>query len=149
MSGLSNGVQAIGAGESHTCALTTGGGVKCWGGNFNGQLGGGTTTDRWTPVDVSGLSSGVQAVAAGGGHSCALTSEGGLKCWGHNVSGKLGDGTDTDRQTPVNVSGLSSGVQAVAAGGDHTCALTTGGGVKCLGSNYLGQLLSLIHIYRC
>src|SRR5947208_1416093 len=139
VSGLTSGVAAIAAGGNHTCALTTGGGVKCWGANNHGQLGDGTSTDRWTAVSVSGLSSGVSAISAGFSHSCALTTGGGVKCWGSNSNGQVGDGTITDRWTPVDVSGLTTGVAAVAAGGNHTCALTTGGGVKCWGANSTGQ----------
>jgi hypothetical protein len=138
--GLTSGVAAVAAGGHHTCALTTSGGLKCWGWNSYGQLGDGTTTDRTAPTDVDGLTSGVAAVAAGYGHTCALTMEGGLQCWGWNYSGQLGDGTTTDRMTPTDVIGLTSGVAAGTAGWSHTCALTTGSGLKCWGDNTAGQL---------
>jgi alpha-tubulin suppressor-like RCC1 family protein len=140
VSGLSSGVSAIAAGVGHTCALTTSGGVRCWGFNGYGQLGDGTATDSYTPVDVNGLTSGVSAIAASLYHTCALTTAGGLKCWGNNAYGQLGDGTTTDRYTPVDVSGLTSGVNALAVGIGYTCALTTDGGAKCWGGNWYGQL---------
>ena len=140
VSGLSSGVIAIEAGGSHTCALTSGGAVKCWGDNYYGALGDNSTTDRWTPVAVSGLSSGVIAISAGVDHTCALTSGGAVKCWGSNWAGQLGDNSSTNRWTPVAVSGLGSGVIGIMAGGFHTCAVTSGGAAKCWGSNSSGQL---------
>src|SRR6266540_672091 len=133
VSGLRAGVAAIAAGIRHSCAVTGAGGVKCWGTPYSGALGDGTDSRRFAPVDVSGLGGGVTAVAAGSEHSCALTSAGGMKCWGNNRSGAVGDGTTTDRWTPVDVSGLSSGVTAIAAGGVRSCALTSAGGIKCWG----------------
>ena len=140
ITGLS-GVSAISAGGSHTCALMSSDGVKCWGYNSNGQVGDGTYGNtRTTPVDVSGLSSGVSAISAGWRHTCAITTTGGAKCWGYNNLGQVGDGSTINRTTPVDVLGLISGVSAISAGGHFTCALTSGGGVKCWGSNENGQL---------
>ena len=137
---LSTGVEAVAAGTFHSCALTAGGGVKCWGANYGGQLGNGGAGFSATPVDVATLSSGVRAIAAGEGHSCALTAAGGVKCWGEGALGQLGNGAMVAASTPVDVSTLSTGVQAIAAGADHTCALTTAGAVKCWGWNNAGQL---------
>lgn len=138
--GLTSGIKAIAAGGLHTCALTTNDGVKCWGSNGNGQLGDGTFTSRSTPMDVVGLTNGVSAIVAGGYHTCALTTSGGVKCWGWNIYGQLGDGSFTSHTTPVDVEGLANGISAIVSEGNHTCALTTSGGVKCWGENFYGQL---------
>jgi alpha-tubulin suppressor-like RCC1 family protein len=140
VSGLYGKAISITAGAAHTCALMENGGVKCWGQNYNGILGDGTEVDRYTPVEVSGLMSGVTAISAGGWHTCALTQIGGIKCWGVNAHGNLGDGTNTARHTPVDVFGMSSDVIAIASGAVHTCALMETGDVKCWGGNDHSQL---------
>ncbi|MDW8145001.1 MAG: hypothetical protein RMJ48_01685 [Roseiflexaceae bacterium] len=81
--GLSSGVVSISAGLWHTCALMNTGEVMCWGWNSYGQLGDNSTTDRWTPVPVSGLSN-ATAIEAGGWHTCAVTAAGNAYCWGRN-----------------------------------------------------------------
>jgi alpha-tubulin suppressor-like RCC1 family protein len=120
--------------------VTTAGGVKCWGYNQWGQLGDGTTADKATPTDVFGLASGVVAVATGYGHTCALMKAGDVRCWGNNQWGQLGDGTTDNKLTPTSVMDLDPDVVAISTGGDHTCALTKTGGVKCWGGNTFGQL---------
>ena len=140
VSGLTSGVAAIAAGSLHTCALTTVGGIKCWGANGNGQLGDSSVTPHSAAVDVSGLPSGMAAIAAGAAHTCALTAGGGVKCWGLNSSGQLGDSSTTQSTVPVNAVGLTNGVNVVAAGGNHSCAISLGGGLKCWGNNASGEI---------
>ena len=138
--GLGSGVASISAGNNHTCALTAAGAAKCWGQNTYGALGNNSTTDRLTPVDAVGLTSGVASITTGFHHTCAVTTSGGAKCWGRNTNGQLGDNSATNRSTPVNVVGLTSGVASVSAGNNHTCAVTTSAGAKCWGNNINNEL---------
>ena len=115
-------------------------------------MGDGSTTDRATPVQVTGLT-GVVAIAAGDAHSLAVKSNGPVWAWGSNQSGQLGDGTTIDRLTPVQVSGLSGAV-AVTGGGtlfmypdalalgtrSQSLALKADGTLWAGGANDFGQL---------
>ena len=135
--GLDAGCVAVSAGYSHTCAVTSGGAVKCWGDDTYGQLGDGAQyVVHPTPVDVVGLGSGISTVSAGQFSTCALTSAGGAKCWGDNNSGAIGDGTTSRRPTPVDVSGFTQGVTVLSNGG---CAISTGG-VYCWGPAWNGEV---------
>ena len=143
------GIAAISSGTWRTCALTTGGNVKCWG---NERLGNKQTNGSSTPVDVHTSSedanplSGIDAISSGGYHTCALTTDGNVKCWGSGSYGRLGHGTSQPQSTPVDVHTSASdtsplsGIDAISASIDHTCALTTGGNVKCWGKGAYGKL---------
>jgi alpha-tubulin suppressor-like RCC1 family protein len=146
--GLSSGVVAITSGAGHDCVLTSAGAVKCWGVNNHGEVGDGTRRIRHKPVAVSGLDRGVVAVAAGGedgyrAHTCAVTSAGGVKCWGWNNAGQLGSRTAPDSTVPISVPGLPSGVVAVASGSAHTCAVTSAGAAECWGWSFFVQIGSI------
>lgn len=82
----------------------------------------------------------VKSISAGTNHTCGITPEGGVKCWGQSSAGRLGNNSTTVPMYPVvDVVGLTSGVTAVSAGFAHTCAVASGG-VWCWGNNATGQL---------
>jgi alpha-tubulin suppressor-like RCC1 family protein len=138
VSGIST-ATSVSAKHLHTCALLFEGTVKCWGSGFNGQLGNGSTSSQTTPVSVSNIST-ATSVSAGLRHTCAVLSGGTVKCWGYGGSGQLGNGSTTSTQsTPVSVSSISTAT-SVSAGSTHTCAVLSGGTVKCWGYGDSGQL---------
>lgn len=141
VTGLTSGVKYVVAGSAHSCALLTTGAVKCWGYNTNGSLGNSSTENSSTPVDVTGLSSGVNYIFSNRGeHTCALLSSGGLKCWGLNEFGQIGNNTTTNSSSPADVIGLSSGVEYAYTSGYSTCAKLSSGSFKCWGYNKNGQV---------
>lgn len=126
---------AIAKGQSHSCALLSDKTVKCWGKNNYGQLGDGTVTVATQPRNaVSGLTNIIQ-ISSRLNSTCAVHTDKTLRCWGQNSSGQLGDGTTTDRLTPVQPA--LADVESISAGGTLTCASTTGGYQFCFGS-YVG-----------
>jgi alpha-tubulin suppressor-like RCC1 family protein len=143
-SGTLSGIVSVATGSFHTVALTSDGSVWAWGTNFYGQLGDGTTTSMTTPVqakspDGLGTLGGVVAVTAGGYRTVVLKNIGSVWAWGSNYYGELGDGTKTDRSTPIQVkgpggSGVLSGVVALTAGTYHTAAVQSDGRVWTWGN---------------
>jgi alpha-tubulin suppressor-like RCC1 family protein len=141
--GIANSNTAVGGGFS--CGVTTNGTAYCWGSNPSGQLGDGSNSDRNVPVSVAGGLSFASVSAAGddnnGGssHACGVTTSGDAYCWGSNAFGQLGDGTNTERNIPVLVSGgLTFG--SVSAGAQYTCGVTTSGDGYCWGRGGNGQV---------
>jgi len=130
---------AVAAGGDHTCALLANGTVSCWGRDGLGQIGQPAVNAIPTPTVVPGLA-GVTAIAAGDAHTCALLADGTVECWGDDSRDQLGSTVQSgSTSAPTAVPGLS-GVTAIAAGIQSTCALLAGGTVKCWGDNTHGQL---------
>ena len=122
------------------CGLTPAGTPYCWGYNASGQLGDGTTSERPSPVPVTGnLTFAKLVTSAGGEFRCGLTSAGSAYCWGKNSSGQGGNGTTVNQTSPVAVSGGLT-FTSIVAGGYHTCGLTLDGSAYCWGWNSSGQL---------
>ncbi|HEY4392667.1 MAG TPA: hypothetical protein VGP64_01330 [Polyangia bacterium] len=140
-------IRSLVAGTDSTLALLGDGHFFAWGGNFNGELGTGDTSNADTAQYVTTDSTAV-AIAAGSGHTCTLHADGTVWCWGFNGFGELGDGTQITRSTPAKVSGLTGTVTQIALGWDHTCALLSGGQVQCWGENDSGQIGDLSGVTR-
>ncbi|MCP4752842.1 MAG: hypothetical protein GY866_18305, partial [Proteobacteria bacterium] len=140
------------AGTAHSCILLSSGSVECWGKGASGQLGNDLLTSSSVPVSVNGIggidTDAIQIAASGylghrDGHSCALATDGSVKCWGDGLWGQLGNGTSTDSSVPVPVSGIGGGSPAaiqVTTGAEHTCALLTDGTITCWGEGEYGRL---------
>ncbi|MFM7047214.1 MAG: RCC1 domain-containing protein, partial [Actinomycetota bacterium] len=152
--------RAIAAGAAHTCALLDDHTVKCWGANGDGQLGVGDIDSRGDapgemgdalPAVNLGLATGVRvtAITAGDAHTCVLTSNGAVKCWGFGANGRLGYGDEVSRGDDPSSMGtalatidLGSGrtAKAIAAGAAHTCAIRDTNDVVCWGTGATGRL---------
>ncbi|MBM7518364.1 RCC1 domain-containing protein [Nocardioides nitrophenolicus] len=150
---------SLSSGGHHTCAIGDTGQLRCWGANFDGQLGIGSNNgtrvnigddEAITSVPAVDLGAGRTAVAvsAGGQHTCAILDTGAVKCWGFNVHGQLGidtggaDAGDNESVASLPAVDLGPGrtARAISAGGNHTCAILDTGRVRCWGSNGNGQL---------
>jgi alpha-tubulin suppressor-like RCC1 family protein len=127
----------LSGGRSHTCGITTAGRVYCWGEFLNDETDKGAGA-RHVPTAVA-IGPAIAEISSGTDHICALTADGDAYCWGGNQRGQLGDGTNTDRVTPVAVSGELN-FAAISSGGVHTCGLRRTAEAYCWGANRSGQL---------
>lgn len=145
-------VEEIAVGFDFTCARAPGGSVVCWGGNGSGQLGDGTNTQRRLPEPVTvaiavlpdggvvkTALSGATALAAGSDSTCAIVA-GGLRCWGDNGHGQLGDGTQTSRSLPITPAIGTANAVEVSMSALDTCIRRATGAITCWGENASGQI---------
>ena len=146
---LSGKAVAVAAGAGHTCALNNEGRIWCWGNNAQGQIGNSVVSPTSTTyvltlyeIPTSGLRNRAVAIAAGGYHTCALSDDGKVWCWGRNNEGQLGLGDNvTPRTSPSSIPYFNNNAAvAIAAGSNHTCAITENNELLCWGSNSNGQL---------
>jgi alpha-tubulin suppressor-like RCC1 family protein len=137
--GVSVSFVEISAGVFHTCGRTQNNAVYCWGDNYFGEVGDGTTTGRLIPTLVTGGISFVE-IRTGAAHTCGRTQNGAVYCWGNSNSGELGDGTRTNRLVPTPVTGGISFVE-ISLGWAHSCGRTQSGAVYCWGDNDFGGQL--------
>lgn len=128
----------ISVGEYSACGVTTGGAAYCWGGNYYGELGTGTTAYSPKPVAVAGGLT-FATVSTEYSFACGVTTSGAAYCWGLNAGGALGDGTTTNSSVPVAVAGGLT-FKGVSTGGGFACAVTTSNTDYCWGGNTYGQL---------
>jgi alpha-tubulin suppressor-like RCC1 family protein len=136
VSGVSNAL-SVGVGATHACAIGSGSKIWCWGADWFGQIGDGKQQSSSPVSGVSGLTA-PSVVAGGVAHTCAL-SGGGLFCWGANSSGQLGLGGATPAALrPAALQG-PTGVQQLAVGATHSCALAADNSVYCWGNNGMYQ----------
>lgn len=133
----------ISTGNSVTCAVLSDGTVSCWGKGFSGQLGNGATTSSTDPTPTTSFGAGKKALSVSlySDHACALIDDGTVMCWGKNNYGKLGDGTTSQRNAPVQVNSFPVNTTpiAVSVGSHHSCALLDIGDVSCWGEGAYGQ----------
>ena len=142
-------VTSVSVGSMHSCAVTSDGKAACWGLNSSGQLGDGSSSNSTVPVavDLSGVLAGKSliSISAGRVHTCAVSSDGLVACWGDNSNRQLGDGFTfgySNRPVAVDTGGALTGrrVTSVSAGNSHSCALLSDGSASCWGTNNNGEL---------
>lgn len=131
--------QSISAGDTHACAVTTGGVAYCWGSNAGGKLGtGGTGGGHTVPVAVTGHL--FRSISAGYFHTCAMTREGAVYCWGRNEQGEVGNAPRAQSSLPARVPGAAFRLVHSAAQFDYTCGVDANGALLCWGADCFAQL---------
>lgn len=139
--------------DGHSCAIARfSGDVYCWGRNTFGGVGDGTAINRQAPVNISQIPGSslygktVTQISQGWVHTCALTTDNHMHCWGYNGMGNLGIGNVSHRYLPVDITTVSGSqlngkqITKMALGGHHTCAYSPGNGLYCWGWNPYGQV---------
>jgi alpha-tubulin suppressor-like RCC1 family protein len=137
---LGSNVAQVSTGGAAACARKTDGTLWCWGDHEFGIVGDGTTVDRLTPVQVTGLGTAVAEVSVGDVFACARTTDGNVWCWGTNDHAQLGDGSTADHFIPAVIVGLGKPAIQISANGRHACAVRSDNALGCWGSSFNGEV---------
>lgn len=130
---------SVAPGGDHTCAQTPSGDVFCWGRGDHGQLGTGALTNTPLPGTRVGYDHKYRMISSGASHTCGVTTDGVLRCWGVNNKGQLGNATTVTLSQPELVNSELR-FTAISAGSEHSCALSTAKTIYCWGAGINGQL---------
>lgn len=137
--GISNATALSSTGVATRCAVLQSGSIKCWGSNYAGQLGDGTTADSLVPLVIPGITNATEVAIGVYGSVCAVLDTGSIKCWGANYWGQLGNGTTIASAIPVTVTGITNAT-AIEAGSRSYCSILSSGSIQCWGENVWSQL---------
>ena len=138
--GITDASEVTVGGDAYACARLSSGEVDCWGRETGNAYAPGEQWWSTTPVRVSGISGATSVIAEGEDHTCVVLSSGGMRCWGADNNGQLGDGSFSYSETPVAVSGLGGSAEAAGGGLNFSCALLSSQGVECWAANSFGDI---------
>lgn len=135
-------VITMSAGATFTCAASATGQTWCWGDGFFGETGDRLLAVGTSPKEIRNPVPEIIQLTSGWFHSCAMTKNGDIFCWGKNLEGELGNSSTVSRADPVNVSGITGKqvVYQISAGGMSSCAVTSENKIFCWGRNNFGQI---------
>ena len=134
-------------GTRYSLAVSTDGKLYAWGRNIDGQLGDGTNTSTNSHVRIGAATNWKNIAAGAVSHNLAINTDGELYAWGYNGQGQLGDGTDTNKNTPTRI-GTATNWKNIAAGSYHSMAINAAGELYAWGSNHYGQLGNGTKLYE-
>jgi len=138
--GVTTAVSVVGDATRSYCAVLSAGGIECWGLGTDGELGNGASSTSHVPVAVTGISTAIAVASDGNKSFCALLADGAVSCWGLGTNGELGNGSTSNEDAPVAVSGMTDAVAIAGDGSDSYCAVLATEAVQCWGGGGSGQL---------
>lgn len=145
--GLAGNITSLAAGANFACALFADGTVSCWWGNKSAVAGAAAPAPPFTAPEIIKLGGQAQSIAAGYAHTCALLTDGSIRCWGNNREGQLGNGQAVNSAAPVVAKNLTDAT-SITAGMAHTCAVLADKTAQCWGTDSYGAPQGVLFSFR-